>query len=59
MKSPEILPGDAELFTGDPRWYIFLPGLSSLAFIFAEVEAGEALSRDVITWTAIDASSIF
>ena len=38
---------DAELFTGDPRWYIFLPRLSPLAFIFAGVKAGGALNRDV------------
>ena len=36
---------DAELITGDPRWYNFLSGLFRLAYSFAEVYAGGALSR--------------
>ena len=41
------MTGDAELMTGDPRWYNFLPGLSPLAFFFTGVEAGGALSRNI------------
>ena len=41
------MTGDAKLFTGNPRWYIFLLGLSPLAFIFTGVETSGALSRDV------------
>ena len=43
----ELWTGDAGKKTGDPRWYIFLPGLSPLAFFFAGVEASGALGRDV------------
>ena len=40
--------GDAEFVTGDPRWHYFLPGTFPPALFFTGVEAGEALSRDVI-----------
>ena len=39
---------DAELLTGDPRWYNFLPGTSPLNFIFTGVDAAGALRRDVL-----------
>ena len=41
------MTGDAELITGVPRWYNFLPGLFPLAHFFTGVEAGGALGRDV------------
>ena len=37
------MTGDAELMTGDPHWYNFLPGLSLLAYFFTEGNAGVAL----------------
>ena len=42
------MTGDAELMTGDPRWYNFRPGLSPLAYFFTGVEAGGAVGRDVL-----------
>ena len=44
------MTGDAELMTGVPRWYNFLPGLSPLAHSFTVVEAGRALGRDVYSF---------
>ena len=37
------MTGDAEIMTGHPRWYNFLPGLSPLAYFFTGVEAGGAV----------------
>ena len=41
------MTGDAEILTGDPRWYDFLPGLSPLVYFSTGVEAGGAVGRDV------------
>ena len=42
------MAGNAELMTGDPRWYNFLPGPFPLAYFFAKVEAGGAHGRDTM-----------
>lgn len=41
---------DAEIVTGDPRWYNFSTGASPLVYFFTGVEAGAvggAVGRDV------------
>ena len=42
------MTGDAELLTGDPRWYKLLLKTSPLNFIFTGVDTTGALSRDVL-----------
>ena len=41
------MTGDAEIVTGDPRWYNFSTGASPLVYLFTGVEAGGAVGRDV------------
>ena len=43
------MTGDAEIVTGDPRWYNFSTGASPLVYFFTGVEAGGAVGWDVTT----------
>ena len=45
------MTGDAELMTGDPRWYDFQPGAIPLSYFFTWLEAGGTHSRDVMPYT--------